>query len=503
MRAVTGIAAYLALIISGIWIVSCRGVSQLRPMSLINIGVDLSGMLTGCILSVCCMLDMSRVRTNQQSFMCLLNVTYLGLFTDLVAWTVNEVPRFRVINIVDNTIYYMCLPVGCYFFWKYVKTSLRSEEPWEETVTLLMKAGLVIALLLRILNMAGGFFFTVDADGIYARAAWYPVSMVYEFVTEAVTVTLIIRQRKKLVLHQTLTLLLYAIAPFLAGILTMGLYGLSISSGIVMMVLLLMYCVLNISQSIEKAVTDRDLATAAAIQHSMMPHDFPPFPQRTEFDIYASMDPAKEVGGDFYDFFLIDQDHLCMVIADVSGKGVPASLFMMISKTILKSCAMLGRSAEEILEKTNEALCSDNQTDMFVTVWLGILEISTGRLSMANAGHEYPAFRRAGRRFELMLDKHDFVIGGMEGTKYREKDIQLERGDQIFVYTDGVTDAMNDEEELFGTKRLLDVLNSERSASPKRILENVSLEAAMFVGQAEQFDDMTMLCMEYKGVHSD
>ena len=147
----------------------------------------------------------------------------------------------------------------------------------------------------------------------------------------------------------------------------------------------------------------------------MLPHIFPPFPNRKEFDLYASMDPAKEVGGDFYDFFLIDDDHLGIVMADVSGKGIPAALFMMVSKVILQSCAMLGRSAGEILTKTNEAICSNNQAGMFVTVWVGILEISTGKLTAANAGHEYPALRRANGSFELFRDKHGFVIGGMPG----------------------------------------------------------------------------------------
>ena len=147
----------------------------------------------------------------------------------------------------------------------------------------------------------------------------------------------------------------------------------------------------------EKERISTELHMANQIQESMLPSIFPAFPERSEFDIYATMDPAKEVGGDFYDFFLIDEDHLCMVIADVSGKGVPAALFMMISKIIIQSCAMLGRGAGEILTKTNEALCSNNRMEMFVTVWLGILEISTGKLTAANAGHEYPAIMRKGK----------------------------------------------------------------------------------------------------------
>ena len=253
------------------------------------------------------------------------------------------------------------------------------------------------------------------------------------------------------------------------------------------------------SVTAEKQRISTELSLATRIQTAMLPHVFPPFPERTEFDIYASMNPAKEVGGDFYDFFLIDNDHLGLVMADVSGKGVPAALFMMASKIILQSCAMLGGSPAEILTKTNEAICSNNQEEMFVTVWLGILEISTGKLTAANAGHEYPVIRNAGGRFELFKDKHGFVIGGMSGAKYREYEIQMEPGSKLFLYTDGVPEATDVDKNMFGTERMVDALNTEPEASPEVILKNVRSAVDGFVKEAEQFDDLTMLCIEYRG----
>ncbi|MBR1559270.1 MAG: SpoIIE family protein phosphatase [Clostridia bacterium] len=250
----------------------------------------------------------------------------------------------------------------------------------------------------------------------------------------------------------------------------------------------------------EKERIGAELSLATDIQASMLPHIFPAFPMRSEFDIYASMDPAKEVGGDFYDYFLIDDDHLCLVIADVSGKGVPAALFMMASKIILQSVAMLGNSPAEILRRANEAICSNNEAQMFVTVWLGILELSTGRLTAANAGHEFPALRQPGGGFELYKDRHGFVIGGMEGVKYREYEIQLEPGSKLFVYTDGVAEATSAEQELYGTERMIDALNADPDAAPQQILKNVRASVDGFVKDAEQFDDLTMLCVEYKGV---
>ena len=250
----------------------------------------------------------------------------------------------------------------------------------------------------------------------------------------------------------------------------------------------------------EKERIGTELSMASSIQESMLPSIFPAFPERPEFDIYASMDPAKEVGGDFYDFFLVDDDHLCMVMADVSGKGVPAALFMMASKIILANYAKIGRSPAEILTETNAAICANNREEMFVTVWLGILELSTGKLIAANAGHEYPALMQPGGGFELVKDKHGFVIGGMEGIKYKEYELKLEPGGKLFLYTDGVPEATSAEDELFGTDRMLAALNQDPAAAPESMLENVRRAVDGFVKDAEQFDDLTMLCLEYRGM---
>lgn len=252
------------------------------------------------------------------------------------------------------------------------------------------------------------------------------------------------------------------------------------------------------SVTAEKERIGTELDLAIRIQTSMLPHEFPPFPTRKEFEIFAKMEPAREVGGDFYDYFFIDDDHLCLVVADVSGKGIPAALFMMISQTIVKSCAMLGKSAAEIITKTNEALTTNNQTGMFVTVWLGILEISTGNMSCVNAGHEYPAIKRADGVFELFKDKHGFVIGGMEGIKYKEYNLQLSHGDKLFLYTDGVPEATNSKNKMFGTDRMINSLNRDPDASPEDILKNVRDDISDFVKDGVQFDDMTMLCFVYR-----
>ena len=240
-----------------------------------------------------------------------------------------------------------------------------------------------------------------------------------------------------------------------------------------------------------------ELAMASRIQSAMLPGIFPAFPERKEFDIYASMDPVRGVGGDFFDFFFIDRDRLCLLIADVSGKGIPAALFMMASKIILADNAKSGKSPAQILQDTNEAICANNPEEMFVTVWLGILDISTGLLTTANAGHEYPALMHADGQFELFRDRHGLVVGGMPGVKYHEHSLQMNPGSKLFVYTDGVPEATDAENALFGTTRMLEALNAHANESPKQILHGVRQAVNEFVSDMEQFDDLTMMCLEF------
>ncbi len=248
----------------------------------------------------------------------------------------------------------------------------------------------------------------------------------------------------------------------------------------------------------EKERISMELDLATRIQAHMLPSSFPAFPDRTEFDVYASMNPAKEVGGDFYDFFLLDDDHLALVIADVSGKGVPAALFMMVSKILFKNYAMTGLSPAGVLEAVNHQICSNNPEQMFVTVWMGILEISTGRLTAANGGHEYPLLKQPESGFAVYKDKHGFIIGGMDGMKYRDYELTLRPGARLFVYTDGVPEATDAQNELFGLDRTLNALN-QNGGDPRTDLERVHSAVNAFVGSAEQFDDLTMLCLEYRG----
>ncbi len=252
------------------------------------------------------------------------------------------------------------------------------------------------------------------------------------------------------------------------------------------------------SVTAEKERIGAELDVAKHIQASMLPSIFPAFPERPELDIYATMTPAKEVGGDFYDFFLVDDDHLVMVMADVSGKGVPAALFMVIAKTLLKNCAQTGLSPKEVLEKVNNQLCEGNEAELFVTVWLGVYEISTGKLIAANAGHEYPVIKKKNGIFELIKDRHGFVLAGMENSRYKEYELTLLPGDKLYLYTDGVAEATDAQQALFGTDRMIESLNNSKDLSVKDLLINMKRDIDAFVGEAPQFDDITMLGLEVR-----
>ena len=249
----------------------------------------------------------------------------------------------------------------------------------------------------------------------------------------------------------------------------------------------------------EKERIGAELNVATQIQADMLPSIFPAFPSRKEFDIYASMDPAKEVGGDFYDFFLVDDNHLALVMADVSGKGMPAALFMVIAKTLIKNRAQAGGSPAEILRDVNEQLCEGNKAQLFVTVWLAILDITTGKGVAANAGHEDPVVRRANGEFELVKYRHSPAVAVMEGVRFRQHDFELHPGDTLYVYTDGVPEATNAEDELYGTDRMLAALNRHKGESLESILNAVREDIDAFVGSAPQFDDITMLGLDYYG----
>ncbi len=256
--------------------------------------------------------------------------------------------------------------------------------------------------------------------------------------------------------------------------------------------------IMTITRDRQRIASELDIA--ARIQEGMLPTVFPPFPDRHEFEIYAMMETAKEVGGDFYDFFFTDDDHLALVIADVSGKSIPGALFMMMTKILIRNIApLIGNDPAAILARLNESVMENNKAEMFVTVWLGILEVPTGKLTAANAGHEYPCVRKNGGPFTLFQDPHGLVVGAMEDISYKNYELDLEPGDSLFLYTDGVPEAEDPDSRQFTTDRMLETLNADPEADPEHLLQNIRSEVLAFSQNADQFDDITMLTLRYFG----
>ena len=366
--------------------------------------------------------------------------------------------------------------------------------------------------------MSGGISTTLIAVNPYDYEVGYQWSIpftIFKIIISTITVLLYNFLLKRMV-KEVFTVMegkmnRFMFVPFITSIgfffisQTVQTYGIMPDKGfdfilfyaIVCLVFALMYQLVfsNVLWSSRAMKTEAELNVASHIQKNMLPCIFPPYPEREEFDIYATMMPAKEVGGDFYDFFLIDPDHLAIVIADVSGKGVPAALFMVIAKTLIKNNTAGMTEPKGIFEKTNDQLCENNEEGMFVTAFMGILEISTGVFSFVNAGHNPPLLKRKGQQYDWLSVKPGFILAGMEGMKYQQESITLSEGDELYLYTDGVTEAMNLEEELFTDQRLKEALNRHRKLDLKDLLASMKQEIDQFANGAKQADDITMLAL--------
>ena len=249
----------------------------------------------------------------------------------------------------------------------------------------------------------------------------------------------------------------------------------------------------------EKERIGAELDVATHIQSSMLPNIFPAFSDKNEFDIHATMDPAKEVGGDFYDFFMVDDRHLAVVMADVSGKGIPAALFMVIGKTLIKDHTSPDTDLGTVFSEVNNILCESNSEGLFITAFEGVLDLVTGEFNYVNAGHEAPFIARAGEGFEAHKIRHGFVLAGMEDMMYKSGSTTINPGDKLFLYTDGVPEATDANNQLYGMERLEIALNRVRDEEPAVILQAIKEDIDAFVGEAPQFDDITMLCLDFKG----
>ena len=408
---VFSIASAMAVVVLTWVVYSNEGLYTRMLDYLYDCGMDSMGALVCAALYYGCMRQNAVGARQFRNLTVLVSVTFL---TNYLMYCTLGVPEYRTLTFALVMISKLIDLVMIFFFYRYVRLTMdfqgRLAGLADKGIPILM--GLEALVILS--NIVYPTTFMIGADGFYQTAGMSTAEDIYLAVASLLSTVLIIKSESPR--SQKIAALTFIFLPVVNYATLGGEFGNASQYGMVLMSLIIIFCIIFNDKSSKLASTQAELNMATEIQASMLPSIFPAFPRRDEFDLYASMDPAKEVGGDFYDFFMIDDDHLGIVIADVSGKGVPAALFMMIAKTVVQNYAMLGISASEVLRRANEALCAQNKMEMFVTTWIGILEISAGKMNCASAGHEYPSICHNGK-FELLKDKHGFVLGGMDGAK--------------------------------------------------------------------------------------
>ena len=462
-----------------------------------NIGVNLMAGVVCAVIYRSCMRDSAGIGKHNGLFLSLLITSGISVFLAGCAWIVNGVPSLIFWNRLFNVLLFIDNYILVVLFWRFECIVINVNERITRPVNSYIQIFFLPILVCILANLICPIFFSVDTQGFYRRENFYPLCLLAVVpVLLGITAGIFESKGSK---RDKLTISSFVGFPLVILIVSLLKFNTSFLEPAMLFSLLIIYHLLIAERAKKLAATQTELKMAAGIQESMLPHDFPPFPERTEFDLYASMTPAREVGGDYYDFMMIDDDHLAVLIADVSDKGTPAALFMMSTKNIINYRTRQGGTPAEILTDVNAHVARNNESKMFVTVWMGILDLKSGVMTCTNAGHENPAICGSDGVFRIFRDKHGMMVGAMPKLKYRDYEITMEPGSKVFVYTDGVPDASNSAEERYGTNRLEIALNRIASGSPEEILHSIRTDVDAFVDGAKQFDDLTMLCLEYKG----
>lgn len=462
-----------------------------------SIGGEICAMFVAIMMTISILPSFKRNSGYIRIFVTLLTIGCFCLLFDTLQMLSDGIPNLIMVNKILCILVFINEVSYLFFFYLYATYALESEGKKIKILNTILSIALIIFTLLPLVNFFYPLYFTIGEDGVYARnqTTWW-ICRIFLILTVISTVIAIIlskvNKRKKIIISVFIAIPVISIG---AGGFK---YGVSLLYTSMMVSLVLIYAFIFSDHERNLYTKSKELNLATNIQNSMLPSIFPAFPERKEFDIYASMQPAKEVGGDFYDFFLIDDNHLGIVIADVSDKGVPAALFMMASKIMVQNSALLSISPKDVLATVNKQICSNNQAEMFVTIWLGILDLRTGLLTASNAGHEKPIIKKPDGHFEIIKDVHGFVVGWDKGATYKNYEIQLEKGSKLFLYTDGVPEASNGDKK-FGRDKTLEVIRKYEDKTPNEILMGMQDELAEFTGTFPQFDDITMLCLEYRG----
>ena len=492
-----GLAFIILLIQTLNVLVFLRGFGNMDTSWAWNIGVNMMAGPLCAVIYYCCLQDSAGVGNQNALFLSLLITSAIGIFFSACRWLVQGIPSFvfwnRLVNVLRLFNNYMLL----FMFWRCTSFLLEINDGIKHFINNYLRYSFIPMILLILSNLLSPVLFSVDPDGITRITPRFLIfSILILPLILGISVGIIKSRSSK---RDKIIVSTFVGLPLAVFIIMIFVPDVSTLEAAMFLSVAIIYVMLISERGKKIAVTKTELRMASDIQDAMMPHVFPPFPERDEFELYACMDPAREVGGDFYDYFMIDEEHLAVLIADVSDKGVPAALFMMSAKNLLGYRARRGGTPAEILTDVNAHIARENKTFMFVTVWMGILDLTSGLLVCTNAGHEFPAICGADGIFRIFRDKHGMMAGIMEKAKYTDYEMMLNPGDKVFVYTDGVPDANNAAGENYGMSRLEAALNRTAGESPEKILHNIRADVDAFVNGAKQFDDLTMLCLKYKG----
>ena len=473
------------------------GFENMEPTFAFSIGGELFAIMVSIVLVASILPAYKRQSGYIRIFVTLLTIGCYVLFLDISQMVVDGIPELLMLNKVLCIFVFASETMFTFFFWLYITYVLKVKHPAMDVMSTIASSFLLVFAIVPFANFFAPIYFTIDDMGVYHRVTqtWWICRIYIVMIVIFVVIALFLSKEK---FRTKLVVIIFMGLPLIAVGAGGYQYGVSILYSSMMVSLVLIYALLFSDNEKHLYSTNKELGLATNIQQHMLPSIFPAFPDRKEFDIYALMEPAKEVGGDFYDFFLIDETHLGIVIADVSDKGVPAALFMMASKIMVQNYAMIGYSPKEVLSRVNKQICSNNQDEMFVTVWLGILDLETGLLTASNGGHEKPILKKPNGHFEIVNDKHNLVVGYFADSPYGEYQIQLEKGSKLYVYTDGVPEA-RDKSGQFGMERTLATLIKYENLTPEEICKNTLNDVEAFIGENVQFDDITMVCLEYRG----
>ena len=383
-----------------------------------------------------------------------------------------------------------------YCFYQYVRRTLSFEGKLAELAEKVIPILLALECLVILSNIFYPTTFRIDEAGAYQATGLSTLEDIYLIVTSLMTTILIIRCKRPH--NQKVAALTFILLPLINYVMSGGTFGNASQYGMILVSLIIMYCIIFNEKSSKLAATQADLNTATRIQLDALPTTAPEFEDFPNMNLRGSMNTAKEVGGDFFDYFPIDENRLCFLIADVSGKGTPAALFMMTAKTMIKDYALNMDSTSEIFTAVNARLCEGNEAGMFATSWIGIVDKRTMTLQYTNAGHNYPMLQRKGQPCEMIRKNHGLFLGGMEFTRYKQNEIQLEPGDRLLLYTDGVVEAHNKNDELYGDDRLKGMLDSTRNLSGEQVLTRIFADVNEYAAGVPQFDDITMVDLSVK-----